>query len=144
MASVKRSVLLEYSAQQMYALVERVEDYPDFLPWCSEVDVQRNGGNDEILAKMSLNFHGFRQSFTTRNKNVEPESITMTLASGPFKKLNGRWTFKSLRPDACKVELDLEYDLSGHLLEAMISQVFGAIANSYVDSFCQRAKTVYG
>ncbi|MEA5097914.1 MAG: type II toxin-antitoxin system RatA family toxin, partial [Burkholderiaceae bacterium] len=141
MTSVKRSVLLEYSAEQMYALVERVEDYPQFLPWCSDVDVQRDAGTSEVLAKLSLNFHGFRQSFTTRNQNVQPESITMALVSGPFRKLNGRWTFKHLRADACRVELDLEYDLSGHLLEQMIDQVFGAIANSYVDSFCQRAKT---
>lgn len=144
MASVKRSVLLEYSAEQMYALVERVEDYPHFLQWCSGVDVQRKNDNAEVVAKLTLDFHGFKQSFTTRNRNMHAESITMTLVSGPFKKLDGVWIFKPLKADACKVELDLEYDLSGHLLEAIIDPVFGAIANSFVDSFCKRAETVYG
>ena len=143
MSLVKRTVLLEYSAEQMYALVERIEDYPQFLPWCSDVAVQRDG-NGEVIAEISMNFHGFRQSFTTKNINVHAESITLALVSGPFKKLDGRWTFKHLRDGACKIELDLEYDFSGHLLEAVIDPVFGAIANSFVDSFCKRAEVVYG
>ena len=144
MAFINKSVLLEYSADQMFALVDGIENYPEFLEWCSEVDVQRDGGNEEVVAKVTMYFHGFRQSFTTKNINVRPGSIRMELVNGPFTKLDGRWTFKPLRADACKVEFDLEYDFSGHLLESIIDPVFGAIANSLIDSFCKRAEAVYG
>jgi ribosome-associated toxin RatA of RatAB toxin-antitoxin module len=144
MAFINKSVLLEYSAEQMFALVDKVEDYPQFLPWCGGVEVNRDDGSDEVVAKVTMNFHGFQKSFTTRNINARPESITMGMVNGPFTKLDGTWTFKSLRPDACKIELNLEYSFSGHLLEAIIDPVFGAIAGSLVDSFCQRAKVVYG
>ena len=144
MAFVNRSVLLEYSAEQMFALVDGIEEYPKFLPWCSEAEVTRGENNHELVAKLTINFGGFRKSFTTRNINTRPESISMSLVSGPFSRLEGGWTFKPLRADACKVELNLEYDLAGHFLEALIEKVFGAIAASMVDSFCKRAKEVYG
>jgi len=144
MTFINKSVLLEYSAEQMFALVDGIEDYPEFLDWCSEVEVKRGEDNQELLATISLNFHGFRQSFTTRNINVHADTITMALVSGPFNKLDGVWTFKPLRADACKVEFNLEYDFAGHLLEAIIDPVFGAIAGSFIDSFCKRAKEVYG
>lgn len=144
MAIVNKSVLLEYSAEQMFALVDSIEEYPKFLPWCGGAEVQRNGENGEVVAKLTMNFNGFRKSFTTKNVNVSPESISMALVDGPFTRLDGGWTFKPLRADACKVELKLEYDFTGHLLEALITQVFGAIASSMVDSFCKRAKEVYG
>lgn len=144
MAFVNRSVLLEYSAEQMFALVEGIEDYPKFLPWCGGVRVQRDGDNGEVMAELTIDIGGIRKYFTTRNRNTKPESITMTLVNGPFSRLDGGWTFKPLRADACKVELTLEFDLSGHPLQILIEQAFGAIANSMVDSFCKRAKEMYG
>jgi len=128
----------------MYALVERVEDYPKFLQWCSDVDVQRNADSCGMLATLTMNFHGFRQSFTTRNTNIQGQSITMALVSGPFKTLDGGWTFTGLQAGCCKVDLKLHYDFSGHMLEALISPVFEAVAISMVDSFCKRAEEVYG
>ncbi len=144
MAFVSKSVFLEYSAEQMFALVDNIEDYPKFLPWCGEVVVQREKDNHEVVARLTIDFHGFRKSFTTKNVNVRPESISMGLVDGPFTKLQGGWTFKPLRADACKVELNLEYDMQKHVLASLIEQVFGAIATSMVDAFCQRAKAVYG
>jgi ribosome-associated toxin RatA of RatAB toxin-antitoxin module len=72
------------------------------------------------------------------------ESIRMKLVDGPFKCLDGVWTFKALRADACKIDLDLRYEFSSTLLDKLVGPVFGIIANSMVDSFCKRAETVYG
>lgn len=143
MAVVHKSVFLGYSAQQMFELVARVEDYPKFLPWCGGVDVRERGDNS-IVASLGINYHGVRQSFTTSNVNTPFTSIHMQLVDGPFKALDGIWTFKALRDDACKIDLDLRYEFSSMILEQLIGPVFGMIANNMVDSFCKRAETVYG
>lgn len=143
MAVVHKSVLLGYSAEQMFALVDNIEDYPKFLPWCGGAEVkQRDGGR--VVATILINYHGVKQTFTTENTNVVPTSMNMVLVEGPFKHLNGTWLFKPLREDACKVEFDLRYEFSSKLLEHLIGPVFNMIANSFVDSFCKRAEVVYG
>ncbi|MTW13437.1 ubiquinone-binding protein [Pseudoduganella eburnea] len=143
MAVVHKSVFLGYSAEQMFDLVAKVEDYPKFLPWCGGVDVRERGEN-HVVASVGINFHGVKQHFTTSNTNTPSSEIRMKLVDGPFKTLDGTWTFKALREDACKVELDLHYEFSSKLLEQVIGSVFSMIANSMVDSFCKRAETVYG
>jgi ribosome-associated toxin RatA of RatAB toxin-antitoxin module len=143
MAVVHKSVLVGYSAEQMFALVDRVEDYPKFLPWCGTVNVKRQADN-KLLATIQINYHGIKQTFTTENTNVPPVSMQMKLVDGPFKHLDGTWIFRSLRSDACKIEFDLHYEFSSKLLEKVIGPVFGKIADSFVDSFCQQAEKVYG
>ncbi|WP_377705367.1 type II toxin-antitoxin system RatA family toxin [Pseudoduganella sp. UC29_71] len=143
MAVVHKSVILGYSAEQMFELVAKVEDYPKFLPWCGGVEVRERGVNT-VVASLAIHYHGIHQSFTTSNENTPPHSMKMKLVDGPFKTLDGTWTFKPLREDACKVELDLHYEFSSRLLEQVVGPVFGIIANSMVDSFCKRADTVYG
>lgn len=143
MAAVHKSVLLGHSAQQMFALVEKVEDYPKFLPWCGGVQVRERQG-DRLVATLQINYHGVRQSFTTENVNTVPTAMQMKLVDGPFKSLDGTWTFKALRADACKVDFDLKYEFSSRLLEQLIGPVFSVIANSFVDSFCKRADIIYG
>ena len=143
MAVVHKSVLLGYSAEQMFALVDKVEDYPIFLPWCGGVEVRSREGN-KLTATLSINYHGIRQTFTTENTNQPPFLMTMKLVDGPFKLLNGTWTFKSLRSDACKIDFELHYEFSNRLIEGVIGPVFSIIANSFVDSFCKRAEVVYG
>lgn len=142
MAVVHKTVFIGYSAAQMFALVEQVEKYPEFLPWCGEVKVgERTETN--LTATLAINFHGIRQSFTTKNINQPPHSMQMNLVDGPFKELTGGWKFTELRPDACKIEFDLNYDFSSKLLEHLIGPVFSKIANSFVDSFCSRAEAIY-
>lgn len=143
MAVVHKSVLLGYSAEQMFTLVDRVEDYPQFLPWCGGVDVKERGENS-LVATLKINFHGVRQSFTTKNTNNRPHSMTMELLEGPFKHLHGTWNFKPLREDACKIDFDLQYEFSNKLIESVIGPVFNMIATSFVDSFSKRAEQVYG
>jgi ribosome-associated toxin RatA of RatAB toxin-antitoxin module len=143
MAVVHKTVFLGYSAEQMFDLVATVDDYPKFLPWCGGVKVLERS-DDKLVACLGINFHGVKQSFTTANINNRPTQMTMKLVDGPFKVMDGVWTFKALRADACKVEFDLHYEFSNILLEQLIGPVFGMIANSMVDSFCKRAETVYG
>jgi len=143
MAVVHKSVLLGYSAEQMFELVDRVEDYPQFLPWCGGVEVKERGEN-HLVATLMINYHGVRQSFTTENTNDRPRSMTMTLLEGPFKHLHGTWSFKPLREDACKIEFDLQYEFSNRIIESIIGPVFNMIASSFVDSFSKRADQIYG
>ena len=143
MAVVHKSVLLHYSAEQMFTLVDRVEDYPVFLPWCGGVEV-RDRAADKLVAAIQINYHGVKQSFTTENSNTPPTQMTMKLLEGPFKHLDGTWKFTPLREDACKIEFDLHYEFSSKILEKLIGPVFSKIADSFVDSFCKRAETVYG
>jgi ribosome-associated toxin RatA of RatAB toxin-antitoxin module len=143
MAVVHKSVFLGYSAEQMFALVDRVEDYPKFLPWCGGVEVKHRE-EERLVATLLINYHGVKHSFTTENTHTPPTLMTMKLVEGPFKQLDGTWTFKPLRADACKIDFDLRYEFSSRVLESLIGPVFNMIANSFVDSFCKRAEAVYG
>lgn len=143
MAVVHKTVFIPFSAEQMFALVEKVEDYPKFLPWCGEVQVLQRADH-ELTATLSINYHGIKQKFTTKNSNQPHTSMQMQLVEGPFRQLQGSWHFISLREDACKIEFDLSYEFSSKLLEHLIGPVFGKITNSFVDSFCARAEAVYG
>jgi ribosome-associated toxin RatA of RatAB toxin-antitoxin module len=143
MAVVHKTVFISYSAEQMFALVEKVEDYPKFLPWCGDVFVSERSSH-ELKATMAINYHGIKQKFTTKNTNLPPTSMEMNLVEGPFKQLKGSWRFTELRADACKIEFDLNYEFSSKLLEHLIGPVFSKITNSFVDSFCARAEHVYG
>jgi ribosome-associated toxin RatA of RatAB toxin-antitoxin module len=143
MAVVHKTVLMQYSAEQMFALVDRVEDYPQFLPWCGGVDVKTRS-EENLVATLKINYHGLTQSFTTENSNTPPTGMVMRLVEGPFKQFEARWHFKPLADDACKIEFNMEYEFSNRLLETIIGPVFSMIANSFVDSFCKRAEVVYG
>ena len=143
MECVKKSVLVPHSASQMYELVDRVEDYPVFLPWCAGARVlaTRPGGK---TARLDIDFRGVRAHFTTDNTNTPGELIVVTLKDGPFRSLHGEWRFKALRDDACKVLFDLNYEFSSGLLDRVFGPVFNHIANTFIDAFVQRADAVYG
>jgi ribosome-associated toxin RatA of RatAB toxin-antitoxin module len=143
MAVVQKNILVSYSAEQMFALVEKVEDYPLFLPWCGTVNVIERQ-DKRLKATLSINYHGIKQSFTTENVNSPPHRREMRLVDGPFKQLYGCWVFTALREDACKIEFDLRYEFSSKLVEHLIGPVFSKISNSFVDAFCARAEEVYG
>lgn len=142
MQRVHKSVLVPYSARQMFDLVDDVARYPEFLPWCggSEVLANHAGGK---TARIDINYHGVRAHFTTDNANVAGESIAITLKDGPFRSLNGTWTFRALARHACKVEFTLTYEFKTHVLEAVVGPVFNHIANTFIDAFVRRAEAVY-
>jgi len=142
MPTVHKTVLLPYSAQQMFDLVHQVEAYPQFLPWCGGARVLARE-TDAIVARVEIDYHGIHQAFTTRNQFQAPQEIRMALVDGPFSQLDGLWRFTTLRADACKVEFSLDYAFGGGLLGKALTPVFGRIAKTMVDAFVQRAESVY-
>ncbi|HEV3240530.1 MAG TPA: type II toxin-antitoxin system RatA family toxin [Casimicrobiaceae bacterium] len=142
MASVQKSVLVAYSAAQMFELVERIEDYPRFLPWCGGATILETTA-EETVARIDINYHGVRAHFTTANRAQPPKRIMITLRDGPFRQLDGTWRFRALDTTASKVELELEYAFATAVLERLIGPVFSHIAHTLVDAFVRRAETVY-
>jgi ribosome-associated toxin RatA of RatAB toxin-antitoxin module len=142
MALVEKSVLLSFSAEQMFALVDNVAEYPKFLPWCDGAEVTVLDENI-IQATIQINYHHVKQSFTTENKRERPRRIDMKLVNGPFKHLEGSWHFIALTPTACKIEFRLNYEFSNKLLEKVVGPVFHYIASTFVEAFIQRAELVY-
>ncbi|MCM5569206.1 type II toxin-antitoxin system RatA family toxin [Burkholderiaceae bacterium FT117] len=140
--TVRKSVLVPYPAERMFSLVERVEDYPKFLPWCGGTEVERHE-DGSMTATVRIDFRGIRQSFTTRNTHEPGRRIEMALREGPFTQLHGEWRFTPLREDACKVEFVLEYRFAGGLLGRVLEPVFDHIARSFVDAFVRRAEHLH-
>ena len=145
MKHVHKSVLLWYSAREMYALVTAVEDYPKFLPWCNRAEVLERDA-EGLTARLGLAYMGVHHAFTTRNVQVPDQSVNMDLVDGPFSQLDGTWRFLPIgaAAQACKVEFDLRYAFAGGALEGLISPVFDRVANTFVDAFVKRAAQVYG
>lgn len=143
MATVEKSVLISHSAAKMYALVADVDAYPQFLPWCSATEVTRLDAH-RAAATLHVNYHGLRLHFTTENRMEAGTLIDMNLVNGPFKHLDGYWRFVPLSEQACKIEFQLNYELSGKLMEKLAGPVFNHIANTLVEVFVKRATTLYG
>jgi ribosome-associated toxin RatA of RatAB toxin-antitoxin module len=148
MKHVHKSVLIWYSPREMYGLVTDVLAYPGFLPWCQSAEVLERHP-DGMTARLGLAYMGVRQTFTTRNEQVEPERVRLRLVDGPFSLLEGEWQFKALgedgaAPPACKIEFDLRYAFASGALEAVVSPVFDKVANTFVDCFVKQAEAVYG
>jgi ribosome-associated toxin RatA of RatAB toxin-antitoxin module len=140
---VQKSVLVGHSAQEMFSLVDAVEAYPEFLPWCSGASVIYRDAQ-RTRATIKINYHGATQSFTTENTKQPPELMTIRLIEGPFRILDGEWRFSALSEDACKIDFRLHYEFSSKLLEMLVGPVFTYIANTMVDAFVRRADKVYG
>lgn len=143
MALVQKSVLVEYPAEQMYALVDDVRRYPEFLPWCAAAEILNREG-DIVHAAIRIDFRGIKQRFSTENRLQPPRLIEMKLIDGPFRHLDGSWSFKPLGSEACKVEFRLHYEFSSKLLEKIVGPVFHYIANTFVEAFVRRAEAIYG
>jgi len=143
LTTVTKSALVPHSAAQMYELVKDVDGYAAFLPWCSASRTISSSG-ERLCGEIEVSRAGIRQRFTTCNGLVENERISIGLEQGPFKRLDGAWTFTALQDRACKVELTLNFEFSGVLIDKAFGAVFNQIANSLVDAFCKRAGEIYG
>ncbi|MBE7526508.1 MAG: type II toxin-antitoxin system RatA family toxin [Burkholderiales bacterium] len=144
MAEIEKTVLVGYSATQMFRLVDTVENYPEFLPWCSGASMKMLEDEETVQATIKIDYHHIKQSFTTENTRRPPELIRMELVEGPFEKLSGYWRFIPLSENACKIEFQLHYTFSHKILEKLVGPVFYVIANSFVEAFVERAEEVYG
>jgi len=146
MKHVHKSVLIWYSAQEMFALVTDVAKYPEFLPWCDRATVLESSDKG-MKAQVGISFSGIRQTFTTHNTHVPGREVGMKLVDGPFSRLDGRWTFTPVGGGdqrACRVELDLHYGFDNPALGALVGPVFDRIAGTLVDAFVKRAEQVHG
>lgn len=140
--TVQRSALVNYSAQQMFDLVNDIEAYPSYMDGCVS---SRILGQDEdwVEAELVLGKAGIQQAFVTRNVLNSPHTISMQLVDGPFKSLNGLWTFTALAADACKVSFSLDFEMQNRLLGMAAGKLFESVSSKQVDSLVQRAKVVY-
>ena len=142
MKKIARSAIVEHSAAEMYALVDDIESYPSFLPWCAQSAVhERHPGRTRatVTARVGV----LRQSFTTQNDNRPGEAITMRLLEGPFRRFSGDWRFVPLGPRACRIEFELQYEFSSRTLGKLLSPLFDGMADSMVEAFVRRADEVY-
>jgi len=142
MHRIERSVLVPYSAERMFRLVEQVDDYPEFLPWCPAARA-RPLPDGSIEATLEIAYRGIRTRFTTRNASDYPRAIRITLVSGPFRRLTGEWQFLELPQQGCKVSVNLQYQFGPGLLGRLIAPVFDSIAGSLIDAFARRADALY-
>lgn len=143
MTHIKRSALLPFPAERLYDLVNRVEHYPEFLPWCSKAEVLSES-DEQMRARLTVGKAGIHQSFTTRNDLVPGKRIDMHLEDGPFSELHGVWEFQALNEQACKITLDLQFNYSGTLVKATLGPLFNHSANTMVEAFSKRAHELYG
>lgn len=143
MRKVSRSALVQYTAGEMFALVDDVESYPKFLPWCTDARVLMREPN-QVEASLELTRGALRKSFVTQNTMRQDESIDLELVKGPFRQLAGGWQFRPLTGDACKVSLDLHFEFENRLTDMMLGPFFEEICNKMVDAFTSRAAAVYG
>lgn len=140
---VERSALVEYSAQQMFDLVNDIESYPDYMDDCVGAQVLQRGPG-WLEARLELHKAGFTQSFVTRNSLQPPTRMTMSLVEGPFSRLEGHWTFSAIEGGGCRVGFELEFDMKSRLLGMAVGKFFETAACKQVDALCRRAQSVYG
>jgi ribosome-associated toxin RatA of RatAB toxin-antitoxin module len=139
---VNRSALVRHSAAEMFSLVDDVQSYPQFLPWCNSATVHSRV--DNILeATLELRRGDLSKTFRTRNTSSGQELIDMQLVDGPFSYLEGRWAFTQLGKSGSKVALDLEFEFSSSVVDVLFGPFFEDICNSLVDAFTQRADSVF-
>ena len=141
MKNIARSAIVEHSAAEMYALVENIEAYPEFLPWCTAAQVHERLP-ERTRATLTVGVGGLSHAFTTLNDTRPGEAIDMHFVSGPFRRFEGRWRFVALAPDACRIEFSLQYEFSSRVLGKVLSPLFDGMADSMVEAFVRRAREV--
>ena len=138
MPTVTKSVLVPHSAERMFGLVDAVEHYPEFLPWCSGTKlIERTA--EVTRARIDVDYHGLKTHFTTRNRKDAPRRMDIELEEGPFDRLEGSWTFTPLGEEGTRVELSLDYALASRSMGRVLAPVFGHIMETLVDGFVERA-----
>ncbi len=143
MSIINQATLVPYSAEQMYALVNDYESYPQFLSGCVGAKTLTTSEN-ELDAELHIQKLGISQRFSTHNKMVPNQKIEMQLLNGPFKHLQGAWTFTSFDEQSCKIELHLEFEFSNPMIAMVFGKIFNELTQKMINSFKKRAKEVYG
>lgn len=148
MAVIQRSARVPFSAEQMLALVNDIDAYPDFLHWCHAARIERAAG-DTVDAALEIGISGIYKTIRTRNTTVaadgsgQPARIRIEMLEGPLKSLQGAWTFVDLGGEGCDIELELEYEVHLSPLGFILRSLFDEIANSQLNAFIRRARVIY-
>ena len=142
MYTLKRERIVPYSSQQMFELVNNIEHYPQFLPWCVGSHIIKQT-DKEMIASLKIAWKGIHKQFTTRNYLTPYKQIDITLVNGPIKHMEGIWIFNDQINGGCHVHLNLEFEFTGRFVDRLLQPMFQHIANALVDAFCERAKQCY-
>lgn len=148
MAVIERHAQVPFSADEMLALVNDIDSYPDFLHWCHAARVERADGQT-VDAALEIGISGIYKTIRTRNSTQpgegdRPATIQIEMIEGPLKHLRGTWVFKDLVDEGCDVELQIEYEVHRSPLGIILRALFDEIANSQLHAFVKRARAVYG
>lgn len=143
MRKVRRSALVPHTAKEMFELVDDIEAYPEFLPWCNDATVQSRS-DDTVVATLELHKGSVSKHFTTRNTRKEFEAIDLALVDGPFRHLDGGWRFRDIGDNGCEVSLELEFEFDSKLVDVMFGGFFEETLKALVDAFTERASAKFG
>jgi ribosome-associated toxin RatA of RatAB toxin-antitoxin module len=140
---VKRSARVPYTTEQMFALVNDIEQYPKFLHWCRGARIDLKQGNT-VEATLDIGVLGLHQSFRTRNTLERPHRIGIDLVSGPFRRLRGEWRFVAAPDGGSDISLTLAFEVTLSPFGAVFAKVFEELAAAQMTAFTDRAKKIYG
>ena len=143
MRQVERSALVPYTPAQMFALVQDIEGYPQFVPWVSAAEVISRT-ESEVIGQLEMERSGLREKFTTRNVLMPPNRMDLKLVDGPFKVLEGIWSFDAIGDKGTRIGLNIRFEFANPMLSLMLSKTFEKSCAQLVDAFVARARTVYG
>lgn len=143
MGNISKSAVVPYTAEQMYSLVNDIEAYPEFLPWCTEAAVY-NRTDTGLQASVSLATGKISQTFTTENTMQPGKRIDVRLISGPFSFLNGNWSFENVGNNLCRIDLHMDFEFKNRLLKLALGAVFTQFMSRLVSSFVERAEKIHG
>lgn len=142
MRQVNRTALVAYTPAQMFALVDDIERYPEFVPWVTQASViERRDG--EVTARLEMERSGVREKFTTRNTLQAPHRIDLQLVDGPFKLFEGQWTFDAIQSRGTKIGLVIRFEFANPVTSLLLSRSFEKSCAQLIDAFTQRARAVY-
>ncbi len=142
MQVVERSAIVTYTPAQMFALVNDVARYPEFLPWCVGARVEQSS-ETEMLATVKIARGVLRTEFTTRNTLQKDAQILMQLVDGPFRHMSGQWRFEAIGERGSHVHFRVEFEFRNRLMAAALNSVFEAVCGTIVDAFVMRAQQIY-
>lgn len=142
MTKIYREALLPYSPQKMYALVNDIARYPEFLPWCSTTKIIESS-ETAISATITVKKMGVSKAFSTKNTLIENQEIHMKLINGPFKHLQGQWQFIDINGLGCKIILSLEFELLSGIVYLPFKKIFEPAADTLLQAFVKRAGEIY-
>jgi ribosome-associated toxin RatA of RatAB toxin-antitoxin module len=141
--TLRKSAIVPYPCETMFELVDRVEAYPEFLPWCAGVElIERTP--EVTSARIDIAWRGLESHVATRNAKRRPEAMDLAFLDGPFETFGGAWRFAPLGGEGCRVEFALDYAFSSAALELALGPLFNHVLGSVVDRFVARAEQVAG